>query len=322
MANLSSDIALVRAFNRDYTRRIGALCEGYLDSPFSLTEARLIYEIAQHEDITATDLIRQLTLDRGYVSRTLKNLEAKGLLKRRASKSDRRRWHLQLTHAGKRAFAKLDSRSQQQVEGMLSGLDGSQRVVALNGIKALRAALSDRPVDGTAPRESSNVTLRPHQPGDMGWAIEQHALLYSKEYGWNAEFEALVADIAAEFIRRFDPKRERAWIAERDGQRLGCIFLVAKNRTTAKLRLLLVRSEARGMGLGRKLVSECVRFAREAGYRKVVLWTHQNLSAARHLYAEAGFRKTAAEPSHNFGKDLISETWELSLSAKPAGRRA
>lgn len=315
MSNPSSDIALVRSFNRDYTRRIGALCEGYLDSPFSLTEARLIYEIAQREGITATDLIQQLTLDPGYVSRTLKSLQAKGLLKRQASKADGRRWHLQLTPAGKRAFAKLDSRSQQQVEGMLSELDGAKRVAVLNGMRALQAELSERPSAESASRAGSGVSLRPHQPGDMGWVIEQHGALYSKEYGWTIEFEALVADIAAEFIRRFDPARERAWIAERDGQRLGCIFLVAKNRTTAKLRLLLVLPDARGLGLGRKLVAECVQFAREAGYRKVVLWTQQNLTAARHLYSEAGFRKVAEEPNHSFGKDLISETWELDLSS-------
>lgn len=316
MSNPDSDIALVRAFNRDYTRRIGALCEGYLESPFSLTEARLIYEIAQCDGVTATELIRQLALDRGYVSRTLTSLEEKGLLKRQASASDGRRRHLQLTAAGKRAFAKLDGRSQQQVEGMLSGLDHTQRSVVLNGMRALQAALADEAEAGSAKPATSNVVLRPHRPGDMGWVIEQHGLLYSNEYGWSAEFEALVADIAAQFIRRFDPGRERCWIAERDGQRLGCIFLVAKNRTTAKLRLLLVRPEARGLGLGRRLVSECVQFAREAGYRKVVLWTQQNLTAARHLYSEAGFVKVKQESNHSFGKKLVSETWELDLSAK------
>ena len=319
MADPDADIALVRAFNRDYTRRIGALCEGYLDSPYSLTEARVIYEIAQREDVTARELVEDLGLDRGYLSRIIKRFEARGFLKRQASTADGRLRHLRLTSAGKRQFLMLNRRSEQQVQAMLSSLDAGRRRVVLNGMRALRTALdSDQAAKATA---ASGIRLRPHQPGDIGWVIEQHGRLYAQEYGWNLEFEALVADIAAKFIRNFDPARERCWIAERDGQRLGCIFLVAKNRSTAKLRLLLVTPEARGAGLGRTLVSECVRFAREAGYRKIVLWTQKNLAAARHLYAEAGFRKVAEEPHHSFGKDLISETWELSLAQRAAHER-
>lgn len=313
MAELDAEIALIRAFNREYTRRIGALCEGYLDSPFSLTEARVIYEIAQREGMTATELVERLGLNEGYVSRIVKRLEARGLLQRQASTMDGRRRHLRLTPAGKRQFMMLNRRSQQQVQAMLSSLDAERRRVVVSSMRALRAALeSDR---GTKAAAASSVTLRPHQPGDIGWVIGQHGRLYAQEYGWNLEFEALVAEIAAKFLRRFDPTRERCWIAERDRQRLGCVFLVAKNRSTAQLRLLLVVPEARGAGLGRMLVSECVRFAREAGYRKIVLWTQKNLAAARHLYAEAGFRKVAEEPHHSFGKDLISETWELSLAS-------
>lgn len=319
MSTPDGDIALVRAFNRDYTRRIGALCEGYLDSPYSLTEARVLYEIAQREDVTASELVEDLALDRGYLSRILKRFEARGLLKRQASAADGRRRHLRLTPAGKRQFMTLNRRSQQQVQAMLSGLDAERRQVVLNGMRALRTALNaDQAPKSTA---GAGITLRPHQPGDIGWVIEQHGRLYAQEYGWNLEFEALVAEIAAKFIRKFDTARERCWIAERDGERLGCIFLVAKDRTTAKLRLLLVKPEARGAGLGRTLVSECVRFAREAGYRKIVLWTQKNLTAARHLYAEAGFRKVAEEPHHSFGKNLISETWELAL-ASPAARES
>ncbi|MBX5461211.1 MAG: MarR family transcriptional regulator [Steroidobacteraceae bacterium] len=319
MSTPDGDIALVRAFNRDYTRRIGALCEGYLDSPYSLTEARVIYEIAQREDVTASELVEHLALDRGYLSRILKKFEARGIIKRQASTADGRRRHLRLTPAGKREFMTLNRRSQQQVQAMLSSLDAGRRRVVLNGMRALRTALNSD--QASKPTAGSGITLRPHQPGDIGWVIEQHGQLYAQEYGWNLEFEALVAEIAAQFIRKFDPTRERCWIAERDGKRLGCIFLVAKDRSTAKLRLLLVKPEARGAGLGRTLVSECVRFAREAGYRKIVLWTQKNLTAARHLYAEAGFRKVAEEPHHSFGKNLISETWELSLRSHAAHER-
>jgi len=322
MPVLADEIALVRAFNRDYTRRIGVLSEGMLASPYSLTEVRVMYELANREGITAAELAGDLSLDRGYLSRILKRFQAKKLVARQASREDARRQHLRLTPAGKHVFAPLNRRSQEQVREMLAGLDSERRRVVLDSIRALHVAFT---AGGSDPRaralvvpsaplgDLSEITLRSHRPGDMGWVVERHGELYCKEYGWNEQFEALVAEITAEFIRKFDPSRERCWIAERAGRRSGCIFLVAKDSTTAKLRLLLVEPEARGLGLGGALIAECVRFARASGYRKVALWTQDILLAARRLYVEAGFKRKAREPHHSFGHDLVGETWELDL---------
>ena len=317
MPVLQAHIQQVRAFNRDYTRRIGVLSQGLLDSPYSLTEVRVMYEIAHRPGVMAARLADELGLDRGYLSRILKGCGAKGLLARAAAAADARRQHLRLTAAGSRVFAPLERRSQQQVRAMLSGLDGSRRQALLEAMSVIRLAF------GAAGRPAQ-VSLRTHRPGDMGWVVERHGALYFGEYGWNEEFEALVAGITAEFIRKLDPARERCWIAEANGRRLGCIFLVAGERGTARLRLLLVEPEARGLGLGRTLVSECVRFARAAGYERIVLWTQQNLAAARHLYEQAGFTRTAREPHHSFGHDLIAETWRLELrnTAPARGRRS
>lgn len=371
----AAEIARVRAFNRDYTRRIGVLSEGLLDSPYSLTEVRVMYEVAHRRDVTAGELADELELDRGYLSRMLKGFEAKKLLARTASAADGRRQHLRLTPAGKRVFAPLERRSQQQVRAMLSALDDQRRRAVLQAMEVIQSAFAGsmtlgtpcgstadpskraRPSEVPVPSAASGrnapsaldeppappgkpsdltqtagpngsrrhngphaaeVSLRPHRPGDMGWVIQRHGELYCKEYGWDEEFEALVAEVAVGFIHNFDASRERCWIAEREGRRLGCIFLVAKDTTTAKLRLLLVEPDARGLGIGRTLVTECVRFARTAGYQKIVLWTQENLTAARRLYSEAGFRKTAEEPHHSFAHDLIAETWELELRAGPA----
>jgi DNA-binding MarR family transcriptional regulator/N-acetylglutamate synthase-like GNAT family acetyltransferase len=314
----AEQIACVRAFNRDYTRLIGVLSEGLLNSPYSLTEVRVMYEIAHRRDITAAELADELSLDRGYLSRLLKGFESKKILARTASSEDGRRQHLRLTPAGKQVLAPLERRSNEQVKVMLTTLDEKRRGAVLEAMELIRGAFDgDEATDerGAVTRQSRKFTLRSHRPGDMGWVVQRHGELYHQEYGWNEEFEALVAEIAAEFIRKLDVSRERCWIAERDGQRLGCIFLVAKDATTAKLRLLLVEPETRGQGVGRALVAECVRFAREAGYRKVVLWTQENLGAARHLYAEAGFEQTAREPHHSFGHDLVAETWELEFPA-------
>ena len=302
----TDQISAVRAFNRDYTRRIGVLSQGLLDSPYSLTEVRVMYEIAHRPGVMAAQLADGLGLDRGYLSRILKGFGAKGLLARAASAEDARRQHLRLTPAGRRVFAPLERRSQQQVRSMLSGLDGSRRQALLEAMSVIRLAF------GAAGRQAQ-VSLRTHRPGDMGWVVERHGALYFREYGWNEEFEALVAGITAEFIRKLDPARERCWIAEAHGRRLGCIFLVAGESGTARLRLLLVEPEARGLGLGRMLVSECVRFARAAGYERIVLWTQENLAAARHLYEQAGFTRTARESHHSFGHDLVGETWQLEL---------
>ena len=304
----NEQIAQVRAFNRDYTRRIGVLSQGLLDSPYSLTEVRVMYEIAHRPGVMAAQLADELGLDRGYLSRILKGFGAKGLLARAASAEDARRQHLRLTAAGRRVFAPLERRSQQQVRSMLSGLDGSRRQALLEAMSVIRCAFS------AAGRQQAKVSLRTHRPGDMGWVVERHGALYFREYGWNEEFEALVAGITAEFISKLDPARERCWIAEAHGRRLGCIFLVAGETGSARLRLLLVEPEARGLGLGGTLVTECVRFARAAGYERIVLWTQEHLAAARHLYERAGFRLISREPHRSFGHDLVGETWELLLA--------
>ena len=304
----ATQIARVRAFNRDYTRRIGVLSEGLLDSPYSLTEVRVMYEIAHRSGVTAGELAEGLDLDRGYLSRMLKGFETKKLLVRTPAPEDGRRQHLRMTPAGMRVFAPLEERSQEQVRGMLTALDEERRRVLLEAMDMIQNAL-----DETKGNPTRQLTLRAHRPGDMGWVVQRHGEIYHQEYGWNEEFEALVAEITAEFVRKLDVTRERCWIAEHDGRRVGCIFLVAKDATTAKLRLLLVDPDARGLGVGRKLVAECVRFARAAGYRKIVLWTQESLTAARHLYTEAGFVKTAREPHRSFGHDLVGETWEREL---------
>jgi DNA-binding MarR family transcriptional regulator/GNAT superfamily N-acetyltransferase len=304
----ASQIARVRAFNRDYTRRIGVLSEGLLDSPYSLTEVRVMYEIAHRSGVTAGELAEGLDLDRGYLSRMLKGFETRKLLVRTPAPEDGRRQHLRMTPAGMRVFAPLEKRSQEQVRGMLTALDEERRRILLEAMDRIQNAL-----DKTKDDHTRQLTLRGHRPGDMGWVVQRHGEIYHQEYGWDEEFEALVAEITAEFVRKLDVTRERCWIAEHDGRRVGCIFLVAKDATTAKLRLLLVDADARGLGVGRKLVAECVRFARAAGYRKIVLWTQETLTAARHLYTEAGFVKTAREPHRSFGHDLIGETWEREL---------
>jgi len=311
----SQQISEVRAFNRDYTRRIGVLSQGLLDSPYSLTQVRVMYEIAHRPGITAGELGAELGLDRGYLSRILKGFAAQRLLARATLAADARRRPLRLTVVGRRVFAPLERRSQQQVRSMLSGLDGSRRAALLEAMSVIRCAFR---ADGSPAK----VSLRTHRPGDMGWVVERHGVLYAREYGWNEEFEALVARITADFIKKLDPARERCWIAENAaGRRLGCIFLVAGKSGTAKLRLLLVEPEARGLGLGRTLVSECVRFARAAGYERIVLWTQQNLAAARRLYEQAGFTRTAREPHRRFGHDLIAETWQLELTGRGAVAR-
>jgi DNA-binding MarR family transcriptional regulator/GNAT superfamily N-acetyltransferase len=312
-------ITAVRAFNRAYTRRIGVLAHGLLGSPWSLTEVRVMYEIAHRPGVTAAELAAELGLDRGYLSRILKGFEGRRLLSRAPAAEDGRRRHLRLTRAGERAFAPLERRSEAQVRSMLAPLGASGRLALLEAMSTIRGALADAaPAAGAPPQ----VSLRAHRPGDMGWVVERHGALYFEEYGWNEEFEALVGGITVDFIRKFDPARERCWIAEAGGRRVGCVFLVAQDESTAKLRLLLVEPAARGLGLGRRLVEECVRFARAAGYQRIVLWTHANLSAARRLYEQAGFRRTAHESRHSFGHDVVSENWELALrDAAPAARR-
>jgi len=306
-SELARRIDTVRRFNRFYTRRIGVLREDLLGSPYSLAEARLIYELAHRDRPTAAELGRDLALDAGYLSRLLRGLERSGVLTRTRSASDSRRNHLALTGKGRRAFAALNARSNSEVAALLEHLPDPEQRGLVSALETVEKLL------GARPAPSAPYLLRTHQPGDMGWIIGRHGALYAQEYGWDETFEALVAEIAARFIRSFDPKRERCWIAERDGRNVGAVCLVRKSATVAQLRLLIVEPDARGLGIGRRLVSECERFARRAGYRKIVLWTNDILDAARHLYEEAGYRLVKAEPHHSFGKDLVGQYWELGL---------
>jgi len=317
-AAASSRAAAVRSFNRFYTRRIGVLQEGLVDSGFTLTESRLLWEFAHRPQATASELARALDLDPGYLSRLLRSLRERGLLQASPSASDARQSQLSLTEAGRRAFAPLDSGSQRQVQALLDGLGEQSQQQLLQAMDTLQRLLDDEP----ARQARQPVLLRPHRPGDIGWVVARHGALYAAEYQWDIRFEAMVARIAADFIERFDAAREACWIAEREGANLGCVFLVqARDEATqqpiegvAQLRMLLVEPAARGLGLGRRLVGECERFARAAGYRRITLWTNGNLLAARALYAAAGYRLVASEPHHSFGHDLVGETWMLDLT--------
>lgn len=314
----------VRRFNRFYTRRIGVLNEGLLDSDFTLTECRILWELAHLEEgagIPATDLGRLLDLDAGYLSRLLRTLKDRELVTSSRNKNDARQSLLQLTLAGRRAFEPLDRRSQQQVDALLGRLSDTQQAELLQAFHRVQLLLEE-PVAKSA---KSSFMLRPHRPGDMGWLVSRHGALYAREYQFDMRFEALVARIAADFIEHFDARREACWIAERDGVNIGCVCLVqARDKATseplegtAQLRLLLVEPSARGLGLGERLVAECHRFARDAGYRRVRLWTNSHLDAAKHIYSKAGYQLIESEPFHGFGHDLVGETWELDLSAHP-----
>lgn len=300
-------VAAVRRFNRFYTQKIGVLNEGLLNSPFSLTEARVLYELAHREQPTASELVRDLGLDAGYMSRILRGFEKKGLIEKTRSKTDGRQSHLTLTRKGQEAFAPLNVRSRNEIGAMLGRLSESDQDRLVNAMHVIEELLDAKP-EAKAP-----YLLRPHQPGDIGWVIHRHGVLYAQEFGWDERFEAMVAEIAAEFINKYDPTKERCWIAEKDGEIVGSVFLVKKSPTVAKLRLLLVEPKARGLGIGKRLVDECIRFARQAGYRKITLWTNSVLVTARRIYERAGFRLVESAPHHRFGQDLISETWELKL---------
>jgi DNA-binding MarR family transcriptional regulator/N-acetylglutamate synthase-like GNAT family acetyltransferase len=304
---LAARIAAVRRFNRFYTRRIGVLREGLLESPFSLAEARVIYELANRDDPTATDLAAELALDAGYLSRLLRGLEQRGLVARRRSAADGRRSHLALTARGRRAFAQLDSRSAAEISAMLAPLPAPEQSRLMGAIGTIERILG-APGEPRVP-----YLLRSHQPGDIGWVVSRHGALYAQEYGWDERFEAFVARIAAQFVERFDPKRERCWIAERDGQNVGAVFLVRKSASVAQLRMLIVEPQARGLGIGHRLVDECERLARLAGYRKIVLWTNDVLHAARRIYETAGYRMVKEERHRSFGRDLVGQYWELKL---------
>jgi len=297
----------VRRFNRFYTRQIGVLQEKLLRSPFSLAEARVIYELAHHEKTTATELSDELDLDAGYLSRILRSFKKRGLIDKQPSETDGRQSLLWLTEQGQGAFARLDAASHNEIEAMLIGLPGEEQDRLIEAMVNIQRLL------GAKPEHRVPYILRPSQPGDMGWVVHRHGVLYAQEYGWDEQFEALVADIVAKFIQNFAPKRERCWIAEKDGEIVGSVFLVKKSDTLAKLRLLLVEPKARGLGIGTGLVNACIHFARQVGYQKITLWTNNVLHAARHIYENAGFELVHEEPHHSFGHDLIGETWELGL---------
>jgi DNA-binding MarR family transcriptional regulator/N-acetylglutamate synthase-like GNAT family acetyltransferase len=299
-------IAAVRRFNRFYTRQIGVLRRNYLDSPYSLGEMRVLYEIA-HGARTARDIGRALDLDAGYISRTLRNFEKRGFLSRKTSKSDARASEIALTARGRKAFAPFEERSQQQVADMLAVLAPDERARLVGAMAEIETLL-----EGAQPAPKT-YTLRAPKFGDFGWIVSRHAELYAQEYGWGEPFEGLCAGIVADYANQNDPQRERCWIAEMNGENVGCVMLVKDTDEVARVRLLLVDPKARGLGLGARLVDECVAFAREAGYERVTLWTHSVLAAARHVYEKAGFTLTSSEQRHTWGKDVVAEYWDLDL---------
>ena len=302
-----SRIDAMRRFNRFYTKQIGVLQRGLLDSPYSLAEARVLFELAHRNRPTATELGVDLGLDAGYLSRMLRGFERKGLVRRVRSPQDGRERFLALGDAGRKAFACLDARSADAVRELLGkcSVRDQQRIVG--AMTTIERLLEQR------EPSAADVVLRGIEPGDLGWIVHRHGALYAEEHDYDASFEALVAEIAARFLREFDPARERGWVAEIDGQIVGSVLLVSKSPRVAKLRLLLVEPQARGLGIGRKLVAACIAFAKGAGYDRITLWTQSTLVAARRVYEQAGFRLKHEEAHRSFGHDLVAQTWELAL---------
>jgi DNA-binding MarR family transcriptional regulator/GNAT superfamily N-acetyltransferase len=301
-------VQTLRRFNRFYTTQIGVVNEHLVNSGFSLSEMRVLYELAHRDQPTAGTLAKELGLDPGYLSRMLRAFEKRGLLSRSESKSDLRQNLLALTDQGRKTFAPLETRWQEQMVHLLENIPATDRKRLVDAMQTIEAILGDK-------REATpSFLLRPHRPGDMGWVVQRHGEIYWQEYRYDERFEAFCAEIVAHFVLHLDPKREACWIAEKDGANVGSIFVVRKSKTVAKLRLLLVEPSARGLGIGRRLVEECVRFSRNAGYKKMVLWTQSELHAARHLYQQAGFKVVDKKRHDSFGrKGLVAETWELKL---------
>jgi DNA-binding MarR family transcriptional regulator/predicted GNAT family N-acyltransferase len=304
---LQEHIRAIRGYNRFFTRQIGVLREGLLHSPYSLTEARIIFELAHRTNLTASDLGTELGLDAGYLSRIVTKFEHQQLLEKTRSDEDGRQRLLNLTPAGQKAFALLDSRANDEVSELLSELSESDRVRLIEAMHTIEGILAH------GFKYAEPFYLRPPEVGDMGWIIQQHALLYHQEYGWDESFEALVAQICLDFLNNFDPQKERCWLAEMQGELVGSIFCVKASEAVAKLRLLLVAPKARGLGLGTRLVQECIRFAKRAGYQKLTLWTNDVLVEARRIYEKNGFSLVEEEPHHSFGHDLVGQNWELML---------
>lgn len=310
--DIDAGVHAVRRFNRFYTRRIGVLhYQSTLKSPFSLTEVRVLYELEHRAAPTASELGRELGLDAGYLSRILRGFLRRGLIERRKSDEDGRQNHLRLTPRGRGVLAPLERRQHDDVTAMLKTLTPRDRDAAIAAMQRIETILSGGPAAHRTPGKS--YALRPHRPGDMGWVVARHGALYAREYGFDMTFESLVARISADFIDKFDPKRERCWIAEIDGEPAGSVFLVKKSPSVARLRLLIVDPKARGLGLGRRLVEECIGFARKAGYKKLTLWTNDVLHIARAIYVQAGFKLVDRAKHRSFGKNLIGETWDLKL---------
>ena len=306
-AGFDERVAAVRRFSRFYTKQIGVLHEGYLGSAFSLTEGRVLYELAHRDRPTATKLTRALDLDAGYLSRILREFERRGFLSRKASDADARQSHLTLTRRGQEAFAPLNTRSRDEIGAMLAPLAEADQARLVEAMATIEGLLGGRAA------ERAPYVLRPPHAGDMGWVVHRHGVLYAQEYGLDERFEALVASVVAKFVDEYDARRERCWMAEKDGKNVGSVFLVKQSDTVAQLRLLLVEPDARGLGIGERLVAECVRFARSLGYEKVTLWTNSVLVAARRIYERADFQLVRSEPHRSFGQDLVGETWDLEL---------
>jgi DNA-binding MarR family transcriptional regulator/GNAT superfamily N-acetyltransferase len=300
-------VAAVRRFNRFYTRNLGVLAHGWLDSPFSLTEARVLYEIKQRDRATASDIARDLGLDAGYLSRILRRFHKSGLIRKDVSPDDGRQSFLSMTARGRKAFGALETRTERQVGALLGRLTAPEQDHLLSAMRAIETLI------GSEPKAASDIILRQPRPGDLGWVVARHAELYAREYGWAENFEGLCAQIVADFVSKHDPECERCWIAEMDGQNVGSVFLVKDSEKVARLRLLLVDPVARGRGLGTRLTDECIRFARQRRYQSITLWTHKVLTAARHVYERAGFRLTSSETRRSFGRNVISEHWDLAL---------
>lgn len=305
---LSDAIGAVRHFNRFYTKQLGVLNEGLLESPFTLTEARIIYELANREKTTATELGNELGIDAGFLSRTLRGLETKKVITRKTSSTDARQSVVVLTAKGRREFESLDSLSRNQIEEILNDLAPAEQRRLLAAMVSIENMLAKKKEE-----ETYSYVLRQPEPGDMGWVVQSNGTLYAQEYGWDEKYEALVAQIVADFVKNFDSKKERCWIAEKDGENVGAVFLVKESDDVARLRLLIVDPKARGLGIGKRLVDECTRFARRAGYKQITLWTNSVLLAARSIYQKAGYELASSESHHSFGHDLVGETWVLTL---------